>query len=226
MGQAGRRGKYLWLPIGAQVLVLHFRMTGKLVEETDGPRAHARLRLHRRGGQPLAFVDTRRLGRVWMLEAGELGAFFDAIPLGPEPWPEVRDGAWWQRQVAGLRGSVKGALMNQWRVAGLGNIAASEICFRAGIDPRSLASALGGDDWGAVAVATHGFIEHVLACESGPEIAYLSEGRAAANPFSVYARAGERCGRCSSVIARSVQAGRSTFCCSGCQTLIASGDDR
>jgi len=217
MGPARRRGKYLCQPIGAQVLVLHFRMTGKAVVESSGPRKHARLRLRVEGSPPVAFVDTRRLGTAALLPAGELDAFFAAIPMGPEPWPEPRDGAWWQQRLVGLRGHIKGALMNQARVAGLGNIAASETCYRARLDPRSRVPALGAADWDAIAAAVPAFIEHVLNEESGPEIAYINEGRGAANPFDVYARAGERCGRCGGAVVRIVQAGRATFLCGGCQ---------
>lgn len=221
LGAPVRRGKYLCLPLAGQLLILHFRMTGKVVVEADGPRPHARLRLHLGEGEgegaPIAFVDTRRLGCAWLIPAQEADAFFAAIPLGPEPWPEPRDGAWWQARLAGLRGPLKSALMNQRRVAGLGNIAASEICFRSRLDPRSPVPALGAADLEAVAQATPAFIGHVLAEESGPEIAYINESRDAPNPFAVYAREGERCVRCVGTVRRIVQAGRATFFCPGCQ---------
>lgn len=218
IGPAWRRGKYLCLPIGEDVLVLHFRMTGKAVIEAEGPRKYARLRLHLDAGPPLVMVDTRRLGRVWRMPAEAVERFFEAVPLGPEPWPEVRSGVWWQARLAGLRGALKGSLMRQDRVAGLGNIAASEICFRAGIDPRTPTPALSEGDWAAVAEAVPAFVEHVLAEESGPEIAYINEGRNAPNPFLVYARAGEPCRRCAGGrVQRLVQAGRSTFWCARCQ---------
>lgn len=217
LGDPSRRGKYLCLPVADQLLILHFRMTGKAVVEEAGPRPHARLRLHRAEGPPIAFVDTRRLGCAWRIPAAEKDAFFDAIPLGPEPWPEPRGGAWWQARLQGLRGALKGALMNQRRVAGLGNIAASEICFRAGLDPRATVPSLPAAAYEAIAQATPAFIEHVLAEESGPEIAYINEGREAPNPFSVYAREGAACVRCDGTVRRIVQAGRATFFCSGCQ---------
>ena len=218
IGAAWRRGKYLCLPVGEEVIILHFRMTGKAVVEADGPRKHARLRLQTDAGPPIAMVDTRRLGCAWRLPAGEVAAFFDAVPLGPEPWPEARPGSWWRARLDGLRGAIKGGLMRQDRVAGLGNIAASEICFRARIDPRSPTPTLSGQDWAAIAAAVPVFVEHVLAEEAGPEIAYINEGRDTPNPFLVYARAGQPCARCAGGhIQRFVQAGRATFWCQRCQ---------
>ena len=225
LGVPWRRGKYLCQPIdGAGVLVLHFRMTGKLIREveTGALRPHARLRLWLSDGSVLSFVDTRRLGCAWRLpDAAAVERLLSVeVGLGPEPWPEARDGAWWAARLGDLRTALKPALMRQERVAGLGNIAAAEICWRAGLDPQRPASGLTGAEWDAVAAAVPAFVAHVLAEESGPEIAYINEGRGAdaATPFAVYARAGQRCGRCAvGVVRRGVQAGRATFWCPACQ---------
>ena len=214
IGPAARRGKYLCLPLGAQVLILHFRMTGKAVLETT-PRRHVRARL-RTDAAAVAFVDTRRLGRAWLLAAGDVPAFFEAIPLGPEPWPGPRSGAWWGERLAGLRGAVKPAMMRQDRIAGLGNIAAAEICHRAGVHPARLVPELTAADYAALAQACPAFIEHVLAAESGPEVHYVSEGAPTPAPFLVYGRAGALCS-CGAQIERIPQSGRATFFCPTCQ---------
>ena len=214
IGPAARRGKYLCLPLDDQVLILHFRMTGKAVLETT-PRRHVRARL-RTADAAVAFVDTRRLGRAWLLPAAEQESFFSAIPLGPEPWPQPRSGVWWAQRLAGLRGAVKPAMMRQDRMAGLGNIAAAEICHRAKIHPARPVPALTAAEHGALARACPAFIESVLAAESGPEVHYVSEGAPTPAPFLVYGREGKRCS-CGGRIERIAQSGRSTFFCSSCQ---------
>ncbi len=196
LGEARRRGKYLCQPVGGQVLILHFRMTGKIVLEST-PRRHARIRLHTAEGC-VAFIDTRRLGRAWIVPESGLSAFFQAIPLGDEPWPDRRDSAWWAERLAGLRGPVKPAMMRQERIAGLGNIAAA--------------------DFDALAAATPAFIEQALAAESGPEIHFVSEGAPTPAPFLVYGRQGADC-TCGGTVSRISQSGRTTFFCPSCQRL-------
>lgn len=223
-GLPWRRGKYLCLPLQEEgVWMLHFRMTGKLVRIAPGAagRAQERVRFWLDDGAALALVDPRRLGSVaWFSRRAEAEAFLEG--LGPEPWPEVRSGAWWAERLGGLRVALKPALMRQDRVAGLGNIAASEICWRAGLDPHRSAAGLDAAAWAAVAAAVPAFIDHVLAAEAGEEIAYLHEGKAARtapSPFAVYGRAGEACRRdgCGGRLVRGVQGGRATFGCPRCQ---------
>ena len=214
IGEARRRGKYLCLPVGEKALILHFRMTGKAVLET-APRRHVRARL-RTETASVAFVDTRRLGNAWIRPLADLSVFFDAIPLGEEPWPLPRDGAWWASRLAGLRGALKPAMMRQDRIAGLGNIAAAEICHRAKLHPARRVPDLTEADFSALAAATRAFIDRVLAVESGPEIHYVNEGAPTPAPFRVYGREGAGCA-CGGRITRISQSGRSTFFCPACQ---------
>jgi formamidopyrimidine-DNA glycosylase len=216
IGEARRRGKYLCLPVGEQVLILHFRMTGKVVLETT-PRRYVRARL-RTAAHTVAFMDTRRLGCAWILPATGLSAFFEAIPLGEEPWPMVRNAEWWAARLAGIRSAIKPAMLRQERIAGLGNIAAAEICHRAKLHPARLVPSLTSADYAAIATATPAFIDQVLAVESGPEIHYVNEGAATPAPFLVYGRQGEGCA-CGGTVARTVQSGRATFFCPACQRL-------
>lgn len=211
-----RRGKHLGWQVGQDAWILHFRMTGRLVE---GAR-DARARWLRADGAVMAFVDPRRLGEVRRLPAAALDDALDALPLGPEPWPEPRDGAWWAARFAGARGPLKPVLMDQARVAGLGNIAGSEICFRARLAPDRPVQALEAAEWARVAEAVPAYVNFTLAAmESGP-VRYVNEG--GDNPFLVYDRAGQPCPRCGRPILRTVQRGRSTYACAACQAPTGS----
>lgn len=219
IGPARRRGKYTILDVGPErMLILHFRMTGKVVLERPGERRRPRLRLRLTDGTAVIFDDTRRLGQAWVRPRTDEDAFFNARKLGPEPWPEPREGAWWRARFQGARGPIKPALMQQHRVAGLGNIAATEICWRARIDPRRPVPELEADAWDAVAAAVPAFIAHTLDTESGDEIHYLSQG--SASPFLAYGRGGAPCRRCGAPIARFTQSGRVTYWCPPCQGQV------
>lgn len=208
-----RRGKYLAWEVGDSAWILHFRMTGRLV--TDAASARARWTFA--DGGAVGFVDPRRLGEIWRVSASELDARLAALPLGPEPWPESRDGGWWAERFAGARGPVKPALMEQARVAGLGNIAGSEICFRARISPERPVQALETETWARLAEAVPAYVNATLASLELGDARYVNEG--GSNPFLVYGREGQPCPQCRAAIRRIPQRGRSTFACATCTPL-------
>ena len=221
LGEVGRRGKYLCLDFDGRLLVIEPRMTGQVVDDAGdrvGPSGRARrvrLVLRFEGGGILGFDDPRRLGAVHVVEADAIGAFFAGRHLGPEAWPVERAPAWWVQRFSGARGPLKPALMDQARVAGIGNIGASEACWRAGLSPWRPAGGLSLAEWEAMGAAVRGWIEDTLAEEGEGEIHLLTQG--GENLFRVYGRSGEPCLRCGQMIARAVQSGRATFWCAACQ---------
>jgi formamidopyrimidine-DNA glycosylase len=218
-----RIGKHLLLRLErarAQVGVLaHLGMTGKWVrrEEPAPPPRHSRARLRLEDGAVLHYQDPRLFGRLRVVE----GARFDEVPeiaaLGPDPLTEGIDPAVLGEGLARSRLPVKVRLLDQSLLPGVGNIHASEACFRARIDPRRPARAVAPREVKALARAVLASFRMTLEAEDGPEITYVEEP-GAANPFLVYAREGERCPRCRRArLRRIVQAQRSTFFCPACQ---------
>ncbi len=211
-----RRAKYGVMVVGDTGMVWHLRMTGKLITARDGVRARASMVFD--NGTTLVFADTRRLGELHLVPAHELPAFFASRGLGPEPWPERFEGAWWRDRLGSARSPIKVALMDQARVAGLGNILASEALFEARIAPHTLPATLTDDAWASLAAAVPQVIDRVLAAEDGDEVRYVNDGGDVADTaFCVYAREGAPCMRCGHAIARTRHAGRSTFWCPTCQ---------
>ena len=214
--RVSRRAKYAVLDFsGDQHLLLHYRMTGKTIVDPRSER-RARLRWVLDKGPPVVFEDPRRFGTCEWVSSDDLLDYFENKKLGPEPWPELRDWHWWKDQLRALRGPIKPALMRQDRVAGLGNIAASEILFRARVHPAKLVPEILDDEWQRIAAAVPQFINHTLEAEGGDEILYVNMG--GEGSFAVYGHEGETCTRCPSSIQRLVQSGRSTYFCSGCQS--------
>lgn len=218
-----RIGKHLLLrlvraraPLG---VLAHLGMTGKWVRREGAEPAphHSRARLRLEGGAVLHYQDPRLFGRLRVVE----GARFEEVPeiaaLGPDPLAEGIDPAALAEGLSRSRLPVKVRLLDQSLLPGVGNIHASEACFRARIDPRRPARALAGREVKALARAVLASFRMTLEAEDGPEITYVEEP-GAANPFLVYAREGERCPRCRrATLRRIVQAQRSTFFCPACQ---------
>jgi formamidopyrimidine-DNA glycosylase len=140
-----RHGKHLLVDLsGRGVLVLHFGMTGHLaLGEGKAPAdRHVRFVVGFADDHWLALVDQRRLGRIALADG--VNDYVVREHLGPDALSlsalELRD------VVRASRGSVKSTLMDQARVAGLGNIYTDEVLFQARIDPTAPAAQL--DDAG------------------------------------------------------------------------------
>lgn len=216
-----RHGKHLLVALerdGAPLgLLSHLGMTGKWLRRDPGalPPRFSRARLALDDGSVLHYGDLRLFGRLRVVP----GARFEAVPevaaLGPDPLLHGIDPA---RLAAGLGRSrlpVKVRIMDQALLAGVGNIYASEACFRARVDPRRPAKALSKAEVKRLAAALLEALREGIARQERPEITYVEEG--GENPFLVYAREGERCPRCKrGRIERLVQAQRSTFFCPRC----------
>jgi formamidopyrimidine-DNA glycosylase len=222
IGEIRRVGKHLLVALekdGAPLGVLaHLGMTGKWLRRAEGdpPTRFSRARLHLDDGGVLHFDDLRLFGRLRIVP----GARFDEVPevaaLGRDPLEHGLDAAALGEALARSRLPVKVRIMDQAVLAGVGNIYASEACFRAKIDPRRKGPSLSRAEVTRLARAIVAAMKDGIARQEGPEITYVEEG--GENPFRVYGKEGERCPRCrKATIRRVVQAQRSTFFCPSCQ---------
>src|SRR5205807_10602373 len=130
----------------------------------------------------------------------------------------------------GARTSVQSFLLDQRRMAGLGNIYVSESLFRARVDPRRRAGALSPADWTRIASEVVPVLEASIASMGTTFSTYRTiwnEPGQYGDQLLVYDRAGEPCTRCGENVRRIVQAGRSTFFCPRCQRrqVAARGED-
>jgi formamidopyrimidine-DNA glycosylase len=202
-----RRGKHQLLHLDdGRVLHAHFRMNGEweIVATHEPLPRFARAVLDLDDGASLVFVDSRALGTLDVHPSGaelELG-------LGPD----AADPAWTAGELADAlsrrRGPIKPALLDQRLVAGLGNIYAAESLWRARIDPFAPCNQLSR----ARVVALRNAIAAVLRRATGSR--YTDDDTVT---LDVYDREGLPCRRCSTPIARAMQAGRSTYYCPHCQ---------
>ncbi len=215
-----RRGKYLVWELEDDVfLLMHLRMTGTLLLDPAEPAAYARVRLGL-GGRRLVFTDPRRFGTGELALGPEaLAAFFDAR-LGVEPLEREFTGRHLHALARTSRAPVKAFLLDQKRVAGVGNIYADEALFRARIHPLRPASRLTAAQCAALREAV---VESLLAgiAAKGASIDDFRDPDGARGAFQdqflVHRRAGQGCPRCGSPVRKLRAAGRGTYVCERCQ---------
>lgn len=216
---AERKGKYLMLGFSdGHGLVAHLGMTGKFVKRAAGvaePFSRARFVLD--DGDVIHFRDPRLFGRIEPTPREKLREVKAIAALGVDPLvdglsPEQLAGA-----IGKTRVDLKVAIMDQGRIAGLGNIHAAEALFRAGLHPGRKPETLTPDEWARLAKGIHDTIAFALDEEgSTEEIAYVEEP-GTENPFLIYGREGEPCSKCGTTVKAFTQGGRTTHFCPTCQ---------
>lgn len=131
-----RQGKYLFAQLDdGHHLLLHFGMTGDLnyYSEPEDRTRYERFVLHFENGSRLGFDCPRKFARILYIE--DLEDYLAQIKLGEDALSISRE-AFLQR-MQGKTCTLKGFLLDQSQLAGVGNLYADEICFQAGIHPAS-----------------------------------------------------------------------------------------
>jgi formamidopyrimidine-DNA glycosylase len=215
-----RRGKYVlaWLDDGA-VWLVHLGMTGRLTLAAAGRPdvVHDHVTVALDDGRLVTFNDARRFGRVAVVDPARLD---DEAGRGLDPLAAGFTTDALFALTRGRRTSIKALLMDQRRVAGLGNIYVNEILFQAGVRPRRRAGRLGRAECARVVAAARRVLADAIR-GGGSSISDYRDGLGRAGAFQlrhlVYDRAGAPCRRCGTPIRRLVHGGRSTFYCPRCQ---------
>lgn len=209
-----RHGKRLGWPWGDRGLLVHLGMSGKFVQRPVGEEvASARIGWVR-GDTVVWFVDRRRFGCVVAVDRADLEQGI-RDGHGPDALDEAPDGPGLQARLTGRRG-IKVALMDQAKLAGMGNIHAAEALFRAKVDPRTPCNKMTERQWAMLAEVMPLQLQEVIEAEDRGEIVYMTDGNRD-NPFSVYGKEGEQCPVCSTPIESFSQSGRTTYFCPSCQ---------
>jgi formamidopyrimidine-DNA glycosylase len=216
----GRRGKYVTIGLASgRRLVVHLRMTGRLIVQAAGyaePYPHTHVVLAFTDGTRLSFADVRQFGRIRLLAAGDP---WDADG-GVEPLSEGFTSEAFVSMLDGRRTRIKAFLLDQSRIAGVGNIYACEALWEAGIRPSRPAHTISKP----ARRRLHGAIRNVLtrAIEArGTSVDDYVDAEGLKGGFQnqlvVYGRLGEPCPRCGRPIVRTVIGQRGTWWCRGCQ---------
>ena len=216
-----RRGKYLvWELEDDAFLLMHLRMTGVLLLDPPPDAPYVRVRFVLDGGaHELRFCDPRRFGTGEIaLGTAARDAFF-AARLGLEPLSDELTGAALRTMARGRRAPIKAFLLDQKRIAGLGNIYVSEALHRAAIHPGARAGQVRGRA-AALLDGIRGALEAGIANRGTTLRDFVDADGAEGdnlNALLVYGREALPCPRCGTAIRRRVDSARATYFCPACQ---------
>jgi formamidopyrimidine-DNA glycosylase len=216
-----RRGKYLvWALEDEAFLLMHLRMTGTLLYDAPPGTPYERVRWTLDDGHELRFCDPRRFGTGELALGTPAREAFFAARLGLEPLDGELTGEALRRMARGRRAPVKAFLLDQRRIAGVGNIYADEALFRAGIHPLRPVGSLTRVQYDALAGAVRDALRAGVAAGGATidDFRHVDGVRGAfQNEFLVHLRRGEPCPRCAAPVVKFVAAGRGTYACESCQ---------
>ncbi|MDH3731008.1 MAG: bifunctional DNA-formamidopyrimidine glycosylase/DNA-(apurinic or apyrimidinic site) lyase [Acidimicrobiia bacterium] len=204
--------------------VTHLGMSGRISVATAGSPEppHANVVLSIKGtAEEVRFVDPRTFGYMAVFTPDEL-AEWPPSKWGPDALAELPSAAKLREVFARRSAPIKAVLLDQGVVAGLGNIYADEVLFRAKVAPTTPANVLSTEQVAAVRKAVSPVLKAGLrhGGTSLNDLAYLlPDGRAGdyLSRLKAYGRDGEPCERCGTAIRRTVVRQRSSFWCPKCQ---------
>lgn len=219
-----RRAKYIILQLSAGFILIHLRMTGRLLlDDKESPHSpYERVCLTLSNELELRFIDTRKFGRIYLSQ--NLEQFFNKI--GPEP---LDSSFTWQKlhsMLAKRSTRLKPLLLNQEFIAGLGNIYVDEALWLAKLHPLRKANVLSEKEikelFKAIQEALHkGIQSNGATLGNGKTNFYRLDGSKGRHIFelNVFRQTGKPCKRCNTLIEKIVITGRSTHFCPQCQKL-------
>ena len=225
--EVSRKGKYLIFRLEPErYLVGHLRMTGKFILSPPlptpalppTPAPHDRLWFALDDGGLLVFQDMRCFGTLRVVN--NLADLPALAKLGMDPLSRRFTPLWLAQALVQSRAPLKSWLMDQSKIAGLGNIYAAEILHRAGLSPLRPARSVGAGE----VEGLHGAVRGVLRLAIRKNGTTISDYRRVddktgefQNLLKVYGKEHSPCPRCRTPIAKIRQQQRSTFFCPTCQ---------
>lgn len=207
--KTSRHGKHLFAKIGGGWLRLHFGMTGYLKyykNETQKPW-HTRMHIRFCNDFQLAYVNQRLLGRVGWVEKPE--DFISRKRLGPDALNDT-DCHRFKKLLAGRKGFLKSALMNQKVIAGLGNVYTDEILFQARVAPDKPVEDVSAKEFAALFKSMQTVLCKAVEAKANPE-------QFPKRFITPHRSKDGRCPRCGRKLEKITVAGRSGYFCPRCQ---------
>ena len=231
----GRIGKSLYLDFGRHFLYIHLKMTGQLVWKhnkeivagghpianvgAELPNKFTRAVLHFSNSHLLYFNDVRRFGWIKLVDQAALDEA--RAKYGRDPIEPGFNGPVLARLLKSKPKSIiKAAIMDQSRVAGIGNIYADEALFASGLRPDRAVASLTASDWSALAKAIKDVLQLSIK-HRGTSFSDYRDGRGEKGNFmnflKVYGRKNADCIDCGTALVKTRLAGRGTVYCPHCQ---------
>jgi len=223
-----RKGKYLFLELDRGLIEMHFKLDGQLLWFSGAKELMERANRKPEGVHVdvafefprgvLGFADGRHFGRVHAWESGEACvplAKLGVDALSREFTPELL-----RNKLAASKRPLKEFLLDQTRIAGIGNIYSCEALWHAALDPRRRANSLPPMESARLYKAIVSLLRRALECCQDPAPDFRDAQwwfQGLEKILRAYQREDLPCRRCGHLIQRIEQSGRSTYCCLHCQ---------
>ena len=222
--QVYRRAKHIVFRLSSgHRMIIQPRMTGSVIvyerELTRAELKYAVLIGTLSDKRKFVYRDVRRLGTIWLLD--EEGWLAYTGRIGPEPLEEAFTPVVFADRLKGTRTAVKKAIMDQRRLAGVGNIYANEALFDARVNPAKPTHKLSLEQFGRLHSAIVDVLQRALA-SSGTTLRDYRTGKGEEGRFQfelrVYGRGGEKCVQCGRKLVETHEIDkRTTTYCRKCQ---------
>lgn len=217
-----RRGKWIIFHLDEYYLLSHLRMEGKynIKNKDDELEKHEHVCFEFTDNTELRYKDTRKFGRMHLIEKDELYERKPLNELGLEPWDEKLDNYYLKTKYKDKKNPIKTVLLDQKIIVGIGNIYADEILFKSKINPYKKASSLSNKDLDNIIKYTRETLNDAIK-DGGTTIRTYTSSEGVHGRFQqnllVHNRLNEKCLICNTKIIKEVINGRGTYYCKKCQ---------
>ncbi|MDC3273137.1 bifunctional DNA-formamidopyrimidine glycosylase/DNA-(apurinic or apyrimidinic site) lyase [Alphaproteobacteria bacterium] len=220
-----RRGKYILIPTNTdKIFLIHLGMSGQIrIKKKDIVKKHDHMRLIVENNNKhfiITYNDSRRFGYIDLFKKKELREHFLLSKLGIEPLGRELTIEYLQNNFKKRVINIKNALIDQKIIAGIGNIYASEILYKAKINPLRKVNSLSQNDLNSIITYTKIILKKSIDV-GGTTIRDHMQPDGSLGYFKqklqVYGKTNEKCKTCNSFIVKEVISNRSTFICRHCQ---------
>ncbi|MBO6046885.1 MAG: DNA-formamidopyrimidine glycosylase [Erysipelotrichaceae bacterium] len=212
-----RYGKYLIFNLDDAAFLSHLRMEGKynIVAGEKPYEKHDHVIFHLSNGQDLRYNDTRKFGRMKLVDPVNYRILPPFDELGDEPWDA--DSEMIYKKIHHSKRTVKQILLDQSILCGIGNIYANEILFRMHLDPRTRASRLSRNRVVQMVQVASDVLNEAI--EQGGTTINTFDANGIHGLFQVklFVHGQKECKVCGHPIRKIVVGGRGTYFCPKCQ---------
>ena len=220
-----RRGKYILIPTNTdKIFLIHLGMSGQIrIKKKDIVQKHDHMRMIVENNNKhfvVTYNDSRRFGYIDLFKKKELREHFLLSKIGVEPLGRELTIEYLQNNFKERVINIKNALIDQKIIAGIGNIYASEILYKAKINPHRKVNSLSQNDLNSIITFTKIILKKSIDV-GGTTIRDHMQPDGSLGYFKqklqVYGKLNEKCKTCNSLIVKEVISNRSTYICRHCQ---------
>jgi formamidopyrimidine-DNA glycosylase len=234
---ASRIGKNIFINLlGGKTIYIHLKMTGHLLVKSEirNPKSETRGKdyfsekvnqyihhiFYLKSGRTLEFSDVRKFGKIILEDTGKIAEIKEIKSLGVDAMSRSFTFEKFDEILDAKKTKIKLLLMDQSKIAGIGNIYASEILFEAGILPGRPAIDTSQEERKMLYKSIKKVLKKAIELRGTSDSDYRDTAGAPGEfqkVLKVYRRAGKKCAKCGTIVQREKMGQRGTFFCPVCQ---------